>query len=240
MNNIHPDLSESLKKRQQINRYSRWMYNNFKDYIGKRVLDIGSGTGNMISFYINSCEKVVATEIFPAELEYISKRFESTNIECRLFDIAKSDISPLKEYLFDTITCINVLEHIEDDIKAVSNMKDIIQTGGKIIILVPAMSKAYGTMDKACGHYRRYDKGDLQKTANQLGLKIVSNKYMNPLGLIPWIIKGKVQKKNCTFSDNLDEKNSAFYNFAAVILENIEKVIKMPFGISQIIVLTKE
>ena len=35
-------------------------------------------------------------------------------------------------------------------------------------------------------------------------------------------------------------KNSAFYNFAAVILENIEKVIKMPFGISQIIVLTKE
>lgn len=153
MDNIHPDLSESLKKRQQINRYSRWMYNNFKDYIGKRVLDIGSGTGNMISFYINSCEKVVATEIFPAELEYISKRFESTNIECRLFDIAKSDISPLKEYLFDTITCINVLEHIEDDIKAVSNMKDIIQTGGKIIILVPAISRAYGTMDKACGHY---------------------------------------------------------------------------------------
>lgn len=238
--NAQPDLTESLKKRQQINKYSRWMYNNFKGYIGKRVLDIGSGTGNMISFFIDNCEKVVATEIFPDELEYIKERFKSSNLECRIFDISKDNIEESKKYSFDTITCINVLEHIEDDLKAVSNMKGIIEIKGRIIILVPAVSKAYGTMDKACGHFRRYDKGDLEKIADTLGLKIISNKYMNPLGLIPWILKGKIQKKECTFSDYLDEKRSFIYNFASGLLENIEKVIKMPFGISQIVILEKE
>lgn len=235
-----PDLTEALKKRQQINKYSRWMYNNFKGYVGRRVLDIGSGTGNMISFFIDNCVKVVATEIFPDEIKYIKERFKTNNLECRIFDISKDDIEELKKYSFDTITCINVLEHIENDLNAVSKMKDIIQIKGKIIILVPAISKAYGTMDKACGHYRRYDKGDLKRIADTLGLKIICNRYMNPLGLIPWIIKGKIQKKECTFSDNLDEKSSFIYNFASGILENIEKVIKAPLGISQIVVLEKE
>lgn len=238
--NSQPDLTESLIKRQQINKYSRWMYNNFKRYIGKRVLDIGSGTGNIINFFINNCERVVATEIFPGELEYIKERFIANNLECKIFDISKGDIEELKNYLFDTITCINVLEHIEDDFKAVSNMKDIIITGGRIIILVPAISKAYGTMDKACGHFRRYDKGDLEKIADTLRLKVIYNKYMNPLGLIPWIIKGKIQKKEATFSDSLDEKSSFIYNIASGILENAEKLIKAPFGISQIVVFEKE
>lgn len=234
-----PDLTESLIKRQKINRYSRWMYNNFKNYIGKRVLDIGSGTGNMVGFFIDKCEKVVATEISVDGIEYIQKRFKTNNLECKLFDISKDNIDELKTFHFDTITCINVLEHIEDDVETVAKMKEIVGCGGRIIILVPASSKAYGTMDKACGHYRRYNKGDLKKIANMLDLKIIFNKYMNPLGLIPWIIKGKIQKKETTFSDDLSEKGSFAYNFAAVILENIEKIIRMPFGISEIIVFEK-
>lgn len=238
--NAQPDLTESLKKRQKINRYSKWMYNNIKEYIGKRVLDIGSGTGNMISFFIDNCEKIVATDIFPEEIQYMKERFKTDNFECRIFNISTDNIEELRVYSFDTITCINVLEHIEYDLKAVSKMKNIVKMRGKIIILVPAISKAFGTMDKACGHYRRYDKGDLEKIADTLGLKIIHNKYMNPLGLIPWMIKGKIQKKESTFSDNLDDNSSAIYNFASGVLENIEKIIKAPFGISQIVVFEKE
>lgn len=239
--NIQPDLTESLKKRQKINRYSQWMYNNFKQYIGRRVLDIGSGTGNIISFFVNECEKVVATDIFTEEIQYMKNRFKTnSNFECIMFDISKDDIFELKEFCFDTVTCVNVLEHIEDDLDAVKKMKEIVARNGKIVILVPAMSKAYGTMDKACGHYRRYDKGDLEKIADTLGLKIISNKYMNPFGLIPWIIKGTIQKKQSTFSDDLGDKTSSLYNLAACVLENIEKVIKAPFGISQIVVLEKD
>lgn len=238
--NTQPDLTESLKKRQKINRYSKWMYNNFKCYIGKRVLDIGSGTGNMISFYMNRCEKIVATDIFPDEIQYMEERFKTNNVECITFNISSDNIDKLKDYFFDTVTCINVLEHIEDDINAVAKMKDIVGEKGKIIILVPAVSTAYGTVDKACGHFRRYDKGDLEKIADTLELRIILNKYMNPLGLIPWIIKGKIQKKESTFSDDLDNKSSFIYNFASGILESIERIVKVPFGISQIVVFEKE
>lgn len=237
---MQPDLTESLKKRQQINRYSRWMYNNFKDYIGNRVLDIGSGTGNIISFFIDKCEKVVATDIFPSEIEYMKERFtNNNNLECRVFNISDDDIDELKGYSFDTITCINVLEHIEDDFEALKKMKQIVINNGIIILLVPAFYFLFGTLDKKCGHFRRYNKNILKEIAIRLDLKVIAHKYFNIFGIIPWYIKGKILKKDGTFSDTLNENNSKIYNLASWLLEPFERIIKVPLGISEVIVLQK-
>jgi ubiquinone/menaquinone biosynthesis C-methylase UbiE len=237
--NLHPDLSESLKKRQKIDRYSMWMYNSFKKYIGKRVLDIGSGTGNIIKYYIDTCELVLATDIFQHQVDYVKQRFTNNKVESYLFDIANDDIAKFSEENIDTITCINVLEHIEKDYDALIKMKSVVNEQGKIIILVPAFSKLYGTMDKACGHYRRYDRKQLQKLAEKADLRIIENRYFNFLGVIPWYYKGRILKSQKTFSDGLNDSNSKIYNAAVKFLQPIENILKPAFGISEIIVLEK-
>ncbi len=235
-----PNLREALIKRQKIDRYSLWMYHSFENYVGKRVLDIGTGTGNLVSFYADKCDKVITTDIFPDQVSYATERFKDLkNIECMMFDICKDDINIFKKYNLDTITCINVLEHLEDDFEVLKRAKDIIVENGKVIILVPSFSWLYGTLDKSCGHYRRYDKKILLKMARELNFTVIKDNYFNLFGIIPWYLKGKVFKKEKTFSETLNEVNSKIYNIASVILEPLEKTLKIPFGMSEIIILQK-
>lgn len=238
---IQNDISSALKSRKKMSNYDNWIYMNIKHYIGDRVLDIGSGIGTFLHYYEHTCKLVIGTDIFDPQVQQMKDCFKGgTNVEICQFEINKDDISKFKERNIDTVTCINVLEHIKDDRLALSNMKDVLIEGGKIVILVPAYSWLYGSMDIACGHHRRYDKGQLKKLASELGLKVICNKYMNVMGIIPWFIKGKVLRKKSTFSESVSGNNMGIYNFSAKLLMEIENNIKMSFGISEIIILEKQ
>ncbi len=239
--NEHPDLTKALEKRQDISRYSRWIYNNIRPFIKIRVLDIGSGTGNMVRFFFEEdLEIIAATDIFESQIETMKKRFgDKKNFFPFLFDISRDDCSALAEYGFDTITCINVLEHIEDDLLALVRMKEIIEHKGRIVLLVPALSWIFGTMDKACGHCRRYDRHDMDRLARKAGLEIIYKQFMNPMGIIPWFIKGRILRKMSTFSETLDKRSSFIINAVSAVLEKGEKIIRPPAGISQITVMEK-
>lgn len=186
------NLSEWLGEWNKIEKYSQWMYSTFEKYIGKRVLDIGAGIGNITAQYIDKKELVVATDIFENQIEIMNQRFQKKPyFKAELLDILEDDISKLKEQKFDTIICINVLEHLKDDKKALLRMKEILSPEGHIILIVPAFSKLYCYMDKNVSHYRRYDKGMIAKLAKQCNLDIVKNKYFNFFGIIPYYVKGK-------------------------------------------------
>lgn len=64
----------------------------------------------------------------------------------------------MKALCFDTILCVNVLEHIEDDATAIRRMDQILAADGHTLILVPAHQWLYGEYDRLDGHYRRYNK----------------------------------------------------------------------------------
>ena len=59
---------------------------------------------------------------------------------------------------FETIIYLNVLEHIENDLKEIDDALSKINKGGYLIIVVPAHQKLYTNFDKEIGHFRRYDK----------------------------------------------------------------------------------
>lgn len=238
------NLSKNLNQWDKISRYSQWMFNSYKKYIGKRVLDIGAGIGNMTEFYIDEADLVVTADIFQDQIDIMNQRFaDKKNFRTILFDILNEDnIDDLKKDKFDTIILINVLEHLEDDKKALKRLKKIITDNGHIIILVPALQSLYCFMDKNVSHYRRYDRGVLRKLAEICDLKIVENKYFNFFGIFPYYFKGKFSKnkdKGGSFSTDLNENNSRIYNIASSVLEPLEKTIKPYIGLSEIIILQK-
>lgn len=238
---MQKNLSDNLDQWNKISNYSKWIFNTYKKYVNKRVLDIGAGVGTMTQYYLNDCEMAVATDIFQDQIDAMNRRFQYyPDFNAILFDILIDDITVLQDKKFDTIICINVMEHLEDDKKALLKMKDIIQENGKIIIMVPAFQLLYSYLDRNVSHYRRYNRGELSELAKECGLEILLNKYFNFFGIIPYYLKGKFTRdRGGSFSTDLNDTNSSLYNMASVILEPFEKVINPPAGISEIIVLKK-
>ncbi|MHA1106763.1 MAG: class I SAM-dependent methyltransferase [Promethearchaeota archaeon] len=68
---------------------------------------------------------------------------------------------PYRDDSFDFISALDVLEHIKDDIKAVSEINRIIKKGGIVVITVPHRTRYYTYQDKLIGHYRRYEIEDI-------------------------------------------------------------------------------
>lgn len=238
---VQNDISSNLEQWNKLGRYSQWMYHTYMNYVGEQVLDIGAGVGNLTKFLVDRCSYVVAADIFDKQIDIMNKRFENnSNFKAINFNILEDNMETLCEYSFDTIICINVLEHLENDLDAILKMKEILPLQGKIIILVPAWKKLYFHMDKNVGHHRRYDKGDLRKLAAQSGMKVINNKYFNFFGIIPYYLKGKFSKdKGGSFSTDLNETNSRVYNMATKILEPLENIFPPRVGLSELIILEK-
>ena len=236
----------------KIEKYYEWMFSKIEPFFGKRVLDIGSNRGSTFSFFLDSVDLLVATDISRKSLDFLKDRFRGNEkFQALYLDISSPDIDGLKKYNFDTIVCINVLEHIENDADALKNMGKIASTiGGKIILIVPALSALYNQMDKNVGHYRCYDKHKLANMANSMGLDVVFNCYFNMLGVPVYYLKGKLlgvkkAKKKSNGSKNKDgsiigsmsESTSKLYNIASCVLKPVERFIAVPIGLSEIIVI---
>lgn len=233
------NITTNLYSWNKLDRYSQWIYHMYAEHIGKNVLDIGGGIGTAINFYIRKAERVITTELFDNQIDIMNERFKKfPYFKAVKADIIKDDFS---EYgLFDTIILINVLEHIEDDVQALMNMRNLLTENGKIVVCVPAVRKLYCYMDKNVGHYRRYGKGELRTKAEKAGLRVIENKYMNFMGIIPYFLKGKLAKDTGGgYSTSIEEGESKLYSIATSILEPIEHIVKPPVGISEFIILSK-
>lgn len=236
------DISSNLKQWNKLDRYSQWMYHSYEQYIGKRVLDVGAGVGNLTKYMLKKCDLVVGVDIFEHQIKIMRKRFQKySNFKAECRNILEDNIEDLKKYKFDTIVCINVLEHLEDDREAIMRMKSLLVPKGRLVILVPAGQVLYSHLDKNVGHHRRYNRGDLKKLATKCQMKVIENKYFNFCGIFPYYLKGKFSKdQGGSFSTDLNGVNSKFYNCMAAFLEPIENKVKPIAGLSEIIIMEKK
>ena len=118
--------------------------------------------------------------------------------ECGIEDYTLHD----KE-LVDSVVCVNVLEHIENDAAMLEKFASMLNPGGIILIYVPACSWAFGEIDKALGHYRRYSKRGLRELADRCGLDVVSSRYVNFIGAFGWWWCSRFRKQTDIKRDNV-------------------------------------
>lgn len=233
-------LEDNLNHWDYIDAYSTWMYDTYSDYVGSKIFDVGAGTGRMVSYYIDKASSVVATDIFDSQIEIMNTKFKQyPYFVAKNIDILKNDLSEFAEK-FDTVICINVLEHLENDYLAVEKMKSLLIPSGKLIIMVPAWNKLYCDMDANVNHYRRYDPGMLLDIATQNQMKVKKHIYFNMMGIIPYWLKGRKKRKNGeSFGTTLNERNSKIYNIASHILEPLEKKFPPKWGLTELIIIEK-
>ncbi len=227
-------LTATLKQLSEINRYNRWIYDQFAAALGPRILEVGSGTGNITQFLLAGNQTVVATDVLPKYRQELATRFaDKPNLQIRSFDL---DRAAPKEFIaqpFDTVVCLNVLEHIEDDLFALRQMREALTVGGQLALLVPAHQFLFGAFDEAVGHFRRYSKKALRTRLQEAGFTVQSLKFFNIAATLPWFINGRLLRRAYLPNEQVNLANNL------VPLLKLEKVFGPPFGISLIAIAEK-
>jgi SAM-dependent methyltransferase len=96
---------------------------------------------------------------------------------------------------FDTVVCLNVLEHLPDDVGALRNIYNSLEIGGRAIILVPNNPELTGTLDEVLGHCRRYEPEQLISAGQQAGFRIENLLNFNRAGVPAWWLNGKILRR---------------------------------------------
>ncbi len=169
---------------------------NLKKFISGNIIEIGAGCGSFTRNYYNpKIKSIVLTETDLKNKNELKIKFNhDSNIQ-----VLNSSIEKI-ERKFDTILYFHVLEHIKDDINEIKNAVKKLNTGGHIIMMVPAHQKVYSNLDKAVGHFRRYEK-DFFKN-NLFGLELVNFKYLDAMGYLLYYLN-KIFFKKETFPSKL-------------------------------------
>lgn len=182
---------ETLGRLQRAPNFTKWMADTIRPYVGDRVLEIGAGIGNLTQ-NLTPRRMYWASDINPHYLDRLQKMKETRPY----MDVLRIDATDRKSFpsgqQFDTVICLNVVEHLEDDVAALRNIGDLLDDAGRAIILVPKGPALYGTLDKALGHYRRYTTEKLLSAGAQAGLYAERVLYFNRMGSPGWWFNGKV------------------------------------------------
>jgi len=218
---------DTLVKMTMMRNNNRWTYDKIKPFLGKKVLELGSGLGTFSNYLLNDGEEVTLTDINEEYEIYLKNRF----IGNPWVKILRTDIACIDEAVgverFDTVVGINVLEHIDNDVAVLQKINKVLSADGKIIFLVPAHQALLSDFDKKLGHYRRYSKKELQDKLVSAGFTVKKIEFMNFIGAIGWFIKFRILRDRYMPGITIQLLDK-FIPLIALI----EKYVKFNFGLS--------
>jgi 2-polyprenyl-3-methyl-5-hydroxy-6-metoxy-1,4-benzoquinol methylase len=230
----------ALQSMQTLETYYRWSYDLFKPFIGRRILDAGCGLGNFTAIITKkNAEYILAVDSSPRNIQVLKDRFK----DLAIVEIAQVDLETDNDFFrgkqIDTIVCLDMLEHVYDDIALLKSFFKIMQTGGHLLVKVPTCKWLYGSIDLTSGHYRRYTPEELRVKAESVGWETIKANYMNIAGVIPYWVKSCVLKKGVTFSRTFRPWQLKVVGGMVPILKILDKIIGPPIGQSAVLIARK-
>lgn len=203
-----------------------------------KILDVGVGNAVLIKYFHNQGYNTSGIELSQRLINNYKK-----NEKLHLISIKKGDITKLQGNAeYDYVLCCDVLEHIADDKKAVTNLWSFVKPGGSLIVSVPAHSHLFGKRDKLLGHYRRYNKQRLIGLTTQLtSYKISLLTYWNIFGYFTYYFFERILHKK--INDNFRYKKGLINKVIVMIVDFLfkveKKIPKIPIGLSLLIFIKK-
>ena len=223
--------AETLEIMQGAPQYNRWQFSRIAPYLGRRVCEVGAGIGNMSSLMAEAgLELLVLTDPDPTYREILQSRFASSP-EVVVDRITLPDHSAgdrFQPYQLDTVVALNVIEHIADDVEALSSMAAMLRPGGRAVVLVPAFQKLFGSLDQELGHVRRYTRADLSQRMSEAGFRVERTFYFNVVGMIGWWVNARLRKV-----PRIPTEQLGYFDSLVPILR-LEDLVPLPFGQSVI------
>ena len=187
----------TLRRMESLGSYNEWLHQRFESHLGGRILEVGSGVGNQTRFFIDS-ERIVASDIEPHYLRELTAKFgkrSNVRIASFRFPLSDADRADLLAERIDTIVCLNVLEHIENDRETLADFGRVLPPDGRLALLVPALPRLYGTLDEYLHHFRRYDREPLAALVTGAGFTVEEIRFLNRPGVFGWWLNSRLLRR---------------------------------------------
>lgn len=148
-----------------------------------KLLDAGSGFGQYDRFILNEFKNVEVTSVDVKEdyladsAKYFEKEVQKGRISFRFADL----LAPSLDESFDFIICIDVLEHIEEDVQVMKNLEAVLNSGGFFLMHSPSVfsEEDAGDDESFVDEHARvgYSKEDITSKLKQAGLEPIDVQY---------------------------------------------------------------
>jgi SAM-dependent methyltransferase len=166
------------------------------------VLEIGVGQG-ALGFRLAERYRYVGLELDEQALAVARRRFERGALIHGDLDA----LPPVER--FDLIVATEVLEHYEDDVAALALWRTRLNTPGRLLLSVPAFPERFGPWDVKAGHFRRYERGELEGALRAAGFEPLAIKtYGFPLGNVLEAARDVVAKRRPA-GESMSERTAA-------------------------------
>ena len=212
---------------------SRWSLEPMGAHLGARVLEAGAGTGNLTRHLLEK-ERLVAIEVDPFYTRSLDRRWSHlSNVS-----VIEGDLEDHRLYEglvnegFDTVLCVNVLEHLDHPDEALAGFARVLQPGGRAVVLVPAHQWLYSKVDEAIGHRQRFEEPQLRRILEEAGFEVESLIEFNRFGVLGWLFnKGTGQTTIRTWQTRL-------FSLLLPVARIVERIRPLP-GLSWVVVAVK-
>ncbi len=207
---------------------------------GIKILNVGVATGlttNMLEKY---------GDVISVEYDKDCCKFLEETVGIKAINASLTDL-PFNNNNFDLICAFDVIEHIEDDLKALDEIRRVLSDDGFFFITIPAFNFLWSKHDEINHHYRRYNLKELTKKIQKSNMAVNFQSYFNFWLFTPILITRLLfnifprrNKEDTSGSDFELSGNSKIINkilYLVFLSENIliKNNIKLPFGLSLLV-----
>lgn len=226
---------EDQRRMSLARNYFAWQARLALPLLGRHVLEIGCGIGNFTGALLDR-ELVIAVDGDAACTQILRDRFQNrSNLHVVNREIGRGSLCDLRALQPDSCLCLNVLEHIRDDLGALEAMSCVLPSGAPIVLLAPAFPALFGPIDRNLGHFRRYTRRSIIALAEAARLKVRTLRYVNAVGFFGWWVNARVFR----LEKQSEVQIRIFDQYLLPLFSHLEQIVKPPFGQSLFAVLEK-
>jgi SAM-dependent methyltransferase len=186
----HFGAADDLERLGTAEAFFNWVLDEFDPYLTGSVLEVGAGTGTITRKLAERYPDLHVVALEPARNVFR---------DLASFAAITPNVTALRQTLaemgeprgdgFDAVLYLNVLEHIADDAEELVAAANALRPGGALLAFGPALPWLYSELDYKAGHYRRYSVDGLRKLVEEAGLRVVTARYFDALGVLPyWVV----------------------------------------------------
>ena len=212
---------------------SSWQLEPMARHLGARVLEAGSGNGNLTRHLLDK-KRLVAVDIDSFYTRALDRRWGGLDN----FSVLEGDLEDTRLYdnlveeSFDSVLCVNVLEHLDNPDRALAGFARVLRPGGRAAILVPAHQWLFSDVDRAIEHRRRFEESDLRRLLEAAGFEVVSLVPFNRFGVIGWLFN------KWTGQTAIRSWQTRFFSLLLPIARGVERIRPLP-GLSWVAIAVK-